>query len=582
MAKTWGDAIAEPDGSRKSWKTSVAFRCSVALLGIWLLLRSYLVITSDAPTWHPSKGTNSKAQCHQVEPLFPSRSTKELNNTESYLQSDDFRELAIERLSGAVQIPTQSYDDMGDIGADPRWDIFDSFADYLAKTFPLTHATLQLEKVNTHGLLFTWAGTEPSLKPSLLMAHQDVVPVPDSTVKQWTHPPFSGHYDGKFVWGRGASDCKNQLLAILNAVEALLSANFTPRRTLILSFGFDEEISGREGAQHLAKHLLEKHGHNSIAAIIDEGAVNVENWGADFAIPGVAEKGYIDVDIVVRMPGGHSSVPPEHNGIGVASELITLIEQNLYSPRLADENPYLGLLTCGAEHAPDFPKKLHHLLDKRSSSHHTCAKREDKLATEAAKAGLGVKYLFTTSVAVDIIHGGVKNNALPERTQITVNHRINVGSSSQAIKAHISHLAAAIAKKHDLKLNAFNGTEEPSSITLSHRATVLEPAPVTPTTLYSESKDGKRVTPFSILSGTTRALYGKDLVVAPGIMTGNTDTRYYWDLSEHIFRYGPGWDKEQAGMGNIHTVDERIGVQAHLDTVKWMWGWIRNMDEAEL
>jgi Gly-Xaa carboxypeptidase len=29
-------------------------------------------------------------------------------------------------------------------------------------------------------------------------------------------------------------------------------------------------------------------------------------------------------------------------------------------------------------------------------------------------------------------------------------------------------------------------------------------------------------------------------------------------------------------------VDERVGVQAHLDTVKWMWSWIRNMDEAEL
>jgi Gly-Xaa carboxypeptidase len=65
-------------------------------------------------------------------------------------------------------------------------------------------------------------------------------------------------------------------------------------------------------------------------------------------------------------------------------------------------------------------------------------------------------------------------------------------------------------------------------------------------------------------------------------MTGNTDTRYYWDLSEHIFRYGPGWDREQKGLGNIHTVDERIGVQGHVDTTKWFFAWIRNMDEAEL
>ena len=557
---------------------------AVFCLGILAFLRH--TTTPISSSWHlPSDLSNAKsgAQCPQVEPLFPTKRTKELDEMESYLTSDAFRDVAIERLSGAVKIPTQSYDDMGEIGSDPRWDIMYSFADYLGKTFPLTHATLQLEKVNTHGLLYTWAGTDASLKPNLLMAHQDVVPVPDSTVKQWTYPPFSGHYDGKFVWGRGASDCKNQLMAILNSVEALISAGFTPQRTLILSFGFDEEISGREGAQHLADYLVKKLGHNSIAAIVDEGAVNVESWGANFAIPGVAEKGYVDVDIVVRMPGGHSSIPPPHNGIGVASELITLIEANPYEPHLFDENPYLGLLQCGAEHASDFPRHLGKLLDKRSKRSATCSKKptKDALALEAAKAGPGIKYLFTTSVAVDIIHGGVKTNALPERTQITVNHRINVGSSSSDVKAHISSLAAQVAHKYNLTLHAFNGTETPSSITLSHGPTMLEPAPVTPTSLHT-SASNKTVTPYQILSGTTRALYGRELLVSPGIMTGNTDTRYYWDLSENIFRYGPGWDKEQVGLGNIHTVDERVGVQAHLDTVKWMWGWIRNMDEAAL
>lgn len=153
MAKTWEDAIVEPEKRRVSWKQSNSFRCGLCVLGLWVLLRSYLTVTDDSPNWHSSSGIKSTAECHQVEPLTPSRSTTKLNDTESYLQSEDFRKLAIERLSGAVQIPTQSYDDMGDIGADPRWDIFNSFADYLVKTFPLTHATLQLDKVNTHGLL---------------------------------------------------------------------------------------------------------------------------------------------------------------------------------------------------------------------------------------------------------------------------------------------------------------------------------------------------------------------------------------------------------------------------------------------
>lgn len=498
---------------------------------------------------------------------------------DDFLQSDTFRNKSIERLSGAVQIPTESFDDMGKVGSDPRWDIFSPFADYLEKTFPLVHSTLQLEKINTHALLYTWAGSNPDLKPTLLMAHQDVVPVPAATVKQWTHPPFSGYYDGKFVWGRGSSDCKNQLVGILEAVEALIDAGFAPKRTLILSFGFDEEISGRDGAGHLAPFLLKRYGHNSIAVIVDEGATIAESWGANFAMPGVAEKGYVDVDIVVRMPGGHSSIPPQHNGIGVAAELISLIEANPYEPYLDDENPYLSLLHCGAEHAPEFPSKLKHLLHKRDSKHRSCKNKghKDGLALEASKAGLDIKYLMTTSVAVDLINGGVKTNALPERTQFTVNHRINVGSNAQTILSHITSLAAKVASEHNLTLTPFNGTESPSSITLSHRATLLEPAPVTPSTV-----DPQHPSAYSVLAGTTRALYGEALLVAPGIMTGNTDTRYYWDLSENIFRYAPGWDRLQKGLGSIHTVDERIGVQAHVDTVRWMGMFVRNVDEARL
>jgi Gly-Xaa carboxypeptidase len=587
MAKNWEKqaTVQVPEERPKNKRYSSFLPIGLFLVALGSLLHHYIIVDSTAQQWDFGFSTGAKPEprCPQVAPLFPSRQSKELEDVQAFLESEAFKAVAIERLSGAVKIATQSYDDMGEVKVDPRWDVFYGFSDYLERTFPLVHASLKLEKINTHGLLYTWTGKNASLKPNLLMAHQDVVPVPESTVKSWTHPPFSGHFDGKFVWGRGASDCKNQLIGILSAVEALISADFVPERTLILSFGFDEEISGQEGAKHLSDYLISKLGHNSVAAIVDEGAVNAESWGADFALPGVAEKGYVDIDIAVRMKGGHSSIPPKHNGIGMASELIALIENNRYEPRLYDENPYLGLLNCGAEHAPQFPKKLDKLLSKRSKAGLTCSKKnkKDELAMEAAKAGPGIKYLFTSSVAVDIIHGGVKNNALPERTQITVNHRINVGSSSSVIKNHIASLAAKVADKYNLTLHAFNGTETPSSITLTHPDTLLEPAPITPTTLHVSSNT-TRLTPFNVLSGTTRALYGKDLIVSPGIMTGNTDTRYYWNLSENIFRYGPGWDKEQNGLGNIHTVDEKMGVQAHVDTTRWMWSWIRNMDEAEL
>lgn len=68
------------------------------------------------------------------------------------------------------------------------------------------------------------------------MAHSDVVPVGDAA--DWTYPPFSGHYDGEFVWGRGSLDDKSPLAAILEAATALLEAGFEPERVSTTAFRF--------------------------------------------------------------------------------------------------------------------------------------------------------------------------------------------------------------------------------------------------------------------------------------------------------------------------------------------------------
>ncbi|KAK8119114.1 uncharacterized protein PG998_003740 [Apiospora kogelbergensis] len=503
------------------------------------------------------------AQCPQVDPLLPQRQTDALTLMEKYLESSAFRHETIARMAGAVQIPTQSFDDMGPIGEDPRWDTMYELAAYFEHKFPLVHKTLKLEKVNTHGLLYTWQGSDKDLKPTILMAHQDVVPVAESTIGQWTHPPFSGYYDGESVWGRGSSDCKNLLVATLEAVELLVKAGFTPQRTLVLSFG---------GAGRLADALLARYGKDGAAIIVDEGAGLANAFGATFATPAVGEKGMIDVEVTVRMPGGHSSIPPPHNGIGVMSEFITLVEANLYEPHFHSENPFLGLLQCGAAHGPDFPPEWKKLLGSGTT---ISTKNKEKLAKEVAKFSDEFKYLFTTSVAVDIISGGVKSNALPERTTALINHRVNVGDSSSDVQTKMTKLASSIAKKYNLTLHAFDDeAETPSSISLKSPST-LDPAPVTPTEVDS-------VTPYSVLSGTTRALYDEDIIMAPGLSTGNTDTMYYWDLTRHIFRYQGGWDPKQQGLGNIHTVDEHISVLAHINTVRWISTLVRNMDEASL
>ncbi|KAJ4137163.1 hypothetical protein NW768_002744 [Fusarium equiseti] len=534
--------------------------------------RSLGLVAATLAVVLPALNANSPSLCHQApaeasQDQFTVRMLEDLN-------TETFRQESIQRLAGAIQIPTIAYDDMGPVDQDPRWNVFDDFAGYLETTFATVHERLKLEKVNTHGLLYTWPGSDPSLKPTVLMAHQDVVPVPESTTSQWKHTPFSGKFDGSAIWGRGALDCKNTLIGSLEAVEALLEAGFKPKRTIILSFGFDEEISGHHGASFLASFLLDRYGENGIALIIDEGAPILPLWGTHFAVPGVSEKGYADVEIIVRAKGGHSSMPPLHTSAGIAAELVTLIEKTPYAPQLHEDNPLLDFLWCGAEHAPGFMMGLKYLLPKRGSNGILESVRRMLFPRLVSKVNRMAGYLISTTQAVDVIHGGVKVNALPERTTVLINHRINIGDTSALIRQKLTKITSEVAKRHNLTLHAFdNSTEEESSITIRFMGSVLEPAPISPTYTTGES-------PWSILASTTRSLYGKEVVMAPGIMPANTDTKYYWNLSRHIFRYSPGWDPETLSIEGIHTVNERVSAVAHVKTVQWYASFLQNVDTA--
>lgn len=45
--------------------------------------------------------------------------------------------------------------------------------------------------------------------------------------------------------------------------------------------------------------------------LVDEGTGLMDQYGQTFAMPSVGEKGYLDVELSVSTPGGHSSVPRE-------------------------------------------------------------------------------------------------------------------------------------------------------------------------------------------------------------------------------------------------------------------------------
>jgi carboxypeptidase PM20D1 len=87
------------------------------------------------------------------------------------------------------------------------------------------------------------------------MAHQDVVPVPEDTLSSWKPPPFGGKVSDNKIWGRCAVDIKIGVMDIFEATEALLKKGFSPKRSVCLAFGHDEEVGGEQGAAKITAYL---------------------------------------------------------------------------------------------------------------------------------------------------------------------------------------------------------------------------------------------------------------------------------------------------------------------------------------
>lgn len=504
-------------------------------------------------------------------------------DTINYILSDkSFHTSVRKKLLNAVKIPTEIFDGMENPQSvkslkelyelDPRWKPFEKFHDYLEKTYPLVHKHLQLKKINKFGLVYTWKGKDTSKKPIMLTAHQDVVPVPHETIDQWTFPPFEGGFDGKYLYGRGVSDCKNLLIALMGTIELLLEEDkFKPQRTIILAFGYDEEAAGK-GAEEISDYLVNKYGPDSILQIIDEGDEGYQEIeGVKLVLPATGEKGHLNSVIDLFTPGGHLSVPPKHTSIGIMSQLITKIEDKEFSPILTNNNPVLGQLYCLAEHSKILNKSIKGDILKAQIDQNANQRVVEYLSKDAE-----TKYLITTSQAVDIIEGGVKSNALPEHVSVVVNSRIAVEENVNTVVSKLKADISTIADKFNLGLIIDNQEIiEPTEHGYFNYSLIesLEPAPVSP--INGES--------WNIFGGSLRYLY-EDLIfpdsndtfiVAPFLSTGNTDTKSYWDLTRNIYRYQPSIATKNS---NIHSIDEKLDFEGHFHIIAFYYYYLQLVD----
>ncbi len=367
---------------------------------------------------------------------------------------------------------------------------------WLQATYPAAHRVMSRDIVDGRTLIYAWPGSDASLAPIILMAHQDVAPVSEGTEGAWRHPPFSGEVAEGAVWGRGSIDDKGSLVALFEAVDALAAQGFKPRRTLYLVSGQDEETSGA-GARAAAAWLKAR----GVKAqfVLDEGSVVVADTPlthAPVALIGVAEKGYATLRVTARSAGGHSSTPPKETGTVTLARAVIAIADHPFPQRLA--GPAEGMLD---------------VLARRGSLGVRMAAANrwlfgPLLVSQFGASPAGAAMLHTT-IAPTMLQGSPKENVLPEAAIARINYRIDPHDTPDLV------MARARAAVRGLKVD------------LAWEGTPRGPSPISSTT-----SDGWKLV-AAAAAATSHA------PVAPSLVIAGTDSRSLSGVAQDVYRFQP-------------------------------------------
>lgn len=148
---------------------------------------------------------------------------------------------------------------------------------------------------------------------------------------------------GEVVLGKGASEQKANLAAMLHAIETVIAAGLPVQGRLV----FLCCVSGETGRHDAIRNVVEHEGVRADMALLGGTSLKLT----------LGNRGRIDTFIKVRGAPCHSSAPAKGcNAITGAMEVIRRLEDQL---ELAGEHPALGKPSFAVNHIRSFPDSTH-------------------------------------------------------------------------------------------------------------------------------------------------------------------------------------------------------------------------------
>jgi acetylornithine deacetylase/succinyl-diaminopimelate desuccinylase-like protein len=370
-------------------------------------------------------------------------------------------------------------------------------------------------------------------RPLLLMGHTDVVNV-DPT--KWKFPPFAATRDGGYVYGRGAVDDKDNVVAALMVMLTLKRLDVPLDRDVIFLAEAGEEGTTRVGIAFMVNQHFPA--IDAEYCLAEGGGVTREKGEVKYASVQTLERIPRAMQLTARGISGHGSVPLKTNAVVRLATAVAAVGQWKSPVRLNDTTR--AYFTRLAEiSAPDRAERYRSVLDpaKVKAADDFFAEHEPRHAA-----------MLRTSISPTMIQGG---------------YRINVIPSEATARLDVRTLP----------------DEDPTAFLELVRKVVNDPA-VTADWVQRDVRPGgtSRIDSqgFRTIEATVKQHYGA--VTLPTMSTGATDMAFLRAKGVQCYGIGPATDVEDGPKGfGAHSDQERILESELHRFVRFNWDVVVNL-----
>ncbi|HLF30574.1 MAG TPA: M20/M25/M40 family metallo-hydrolase, partial [Xanthomonadales bacterium] len=368
---------------------------------------------------------------------------------------------------------------------------------------------------DTAYLIATWPGSDPSLGPIVVSAHMDVV---EAKPEDWERDPFTPVVENGYLFGRGASDTKFEAALALSSMIELRRQGFTPTRSLVIAYSGDEETTMKT-----SKIIAERLRNARLVLNVDgsSGTLSEETGKPLFWSWQGAEKTYVDFQLEVTNPGGHSSAPRPENAIQQMSQALERIGAYRFKPEQNDITREYFAKAAKLEPDPKLSAAMQAFA----------ANPADEEAIEVLRENPATVGMIGTTCVPTMVKGGHAINALPQRVTANINCRIFPGHTRKEIMAELER-AAGVPEVTFRDATGDESIEAP-------------PSPLDPL----------------LLAAVTKAVgvsWGKEVAIFPSQSSGASDSMWYRAVG--VPSYGASASMSKHSDQFSHGLNERIAL----------------------